>query len=486
MKGASKYVSAGSLVQYGYELVNAEKLDQSLRLVHDFVERIITEPLCTARVFGSKDLDALCQRIGKASLSAVTRQKQGDGVAGRDSVFVYVVTKLENSGGLRQVIEDLIKVRFEARHIILSTELEGRSDVGYLQSGLGRQTSVRFEGAPQGSYQQRLAWLQQRLLDIHPQKVFLFNYHQDSVAVAAIQPEMGLTGSFYHHGDHHLCLGVFLDHLEHIDPHPMGYHHCRDVLNIENSYIPLVVEDKGPRPPELPFFYDGRLTTCTAARSNKVDIPYFVRYFEMVPRLLKTTGGRHVHIGRLHPWTLFKIRRGLKRYGIAPDRFIYIPWVPSVWKTLHEYRVDLYVASFPYGGGLTLIEAMGAGVPVALHRHVFSRILSGLDLAYPEAFSWRFPDELLTFCGSVTADTLKEASRLGRRRYEGFHRPEMLRRILQGNADDLPAPASLSDRFSPEPLEWALWMEKQVDIKNVLYKAAYRFYRRLRGRWHFM
>ena len=43
------------------------------------------------------------------------------------------------------------------------------------------------------------------------------------------------------------------------------------------------------------------------------------------------------------------------------ERFIYMPWVPSVWKTLHDCRVDLYIASFPYGGGLTLIEAMGAG-----------------------------------------------------------------------------------------------------------------------------
>ncbi len=58
---------------------------------------------------------------------------------------------------------------------------------------------------------------------------------------------MKLDASFYHHGDHHLCLGVYLSHLEHIDPHPMGYHNCRDALGIDNTYIPLTVDDKGDR-----------------------------------------------------------------------------------------------------------------------------------------------------------------------------------------------------------------------------------------------
>jgi hypothetical protein len=204
----------------------------------------------------------------------------------------------------------------------------------------------------------------------------------------------------------------------------------------------------------------------------------------MIPRLLKTTNGRHLHIGRLHPWTLLKIRRGLKRFGITQDRLIYTPWVPSVWKSLLEYRIDLYIASFPYGGGLTLIEAMGAGVPVALHMHIFSRVLSGLDLAYPEAFAWRFPEELLSYCGSVKADMLRAAARLGRRQYEEFHRPDVLKRILLGDADVLPKQKNASDKFAVETMEWALWMEQQINIKNILYRTTYRWFRRFRAGWN--
>jgi hypothetical protein len=202
---------------------------------------------------------------------------------------------------------------------------------------------VRFLSAPRGDFGARLSWLQGALIGCNPEHVYLFNHHQDSVAVAAIQPGMGIKASFYHHGDHHLCLGVHLDHLVHIDPHPMGYHHCREMLGVENVYVPLTFEDKGPRPDTLPFAPGGVLTTATAARSNKIEIPYFVSYLDLIPRLLKVTGGRHIHIGRLTPWALWRLRRGMRKEGVPADRLVYLAWTPSVWRTLPgEGRGCLY------------------------------------------------------------------------------------------------------------------------------------------------
>ena len=479
-----RYKSVNFLKEKIAALVSAGDLNRSLRLIHDFVEHIITEPLCTSQVFGSKDLDDLCQLIGKANLSDIKKKhvftKKNNQTP---HAVTYIVTKLQRSGGHSQVIKDFIKAQPEVQHIILSTELAGQSDADYFLDEMVTQTSVSFEVSGKGDYQQHLTWLQKRLIEIQPEKTYLFNHHQDSVAVAAIQPEMGLAAYFYHHGDHHLCLGVHLEHLKHIDPHPMGYRNCRNVLGIENSYIPLTLDDKGDRPADIPFFNNGVLTTCTAARSNKIEIPYFVSYLDLVPKLLKATRGRHIHIGRLTPWALSKIRRGLKRYGIPHDQFTYTPWVPSVWKSLHDYRVDLYIASFPYGGGLTLIETMGAGIPVALHKHLYSRILSCIDLAYPRAFNWRSPDELLDFCQTLTPDFLETQSRAARLQYLKFHRREVLEDILCDRGQAELADSDLKDTYSIESDEWAYWMERQVSFERVIRRGVYRIFRAIRARF---
>ncbi len=472
-----------SLVESAERALAQGLLDRALRLVHDFVERVITEPLCTAQVFASRELDALCQRIGRHNLargsSPAVYSWPGRGAR---PLVIYVLSRLQKSGGHSRLVEDFIRARPEKDHLILATGIGGPSDWAHLTQVFAGQSNVRFLSAPRGDFGARLDWLQGALVSCNPEHVYLFNHHQDSVAVAAIQPEMGFDASFYHHGDHHLCLGVYLDHLVHIDPHPMGYHHCREMLGVENVYLPFTFEDKGGRPDERPFAPEGHLTTATAARSNKIEIPYFVSYLDLVPKLLKVTGGRHIHIGRLSPWALFRLRRGLRKEGIPADKFIYIEWVPSVWKALQEHGVDVYIASFPYGGGITLIEAMGAGVPVVLHRHLYSRILSCLELAYPEAFSWRTPAELLAHFASIKLDALPGESRLARARYEAFHRPEVLSAYFAHYTSALFEVPRMVTSFERQSDEWACWVQNQFVLSRFVGQAIYRFARKLRAR----
>lgn len=475
-------MSVRSLIKRAETVLNAGNVNVALRLVHNFVERIVTEPICTAQVFASFELDQLCLRIGRhnlANLAVPQEHLLSDGENG--STVVYVVSRLQRSGGHSRLVQDFIRAQPENNHLILSTEVGGPSDIEFFSKLFAAEENVRFVRAPGGNFEARLRWLQSTLLTSRPEHVYLFNHHQDSVAVAALVPELNLAGSFCHHGDHHLCLGVHLSHLTHIDFHPMGFHYCRDELGVDNKYLPLTFEDKQCVPFETDFMQGGTLVTATAARSNKIEIPYYVSYLDIIPRLLKATGGRHVHIGRLTPWALFRIYRQMRKQGVQKDRFVYIEWTSSVWKALQEYKVDVYIASFPYGAGLTLIEAMVAGVPVIMHEHMYSRVLSGLELAYPEAYRWSNPDHLLTHLASLKPEKLEREKYLSRQQYERFHRPEILEAYLHdSNSIHLQAPEIIG-RIRPRLDEWAALMEQQISFRRLAYRSAYRFFRRVRS-----
>jgi len=457
-------------------------INTALRMVHNFVENIISQPLCTALVFASKDLDQLCQRIGSKNLTLSDQSQYHTWTQTSERQrIIYVVTRLQKSGGHSRLVWDFIKAQPDKDHIILATGLAGPSDIGGMADIIEASENIRFLAAPRGNLQSRLSWLQGALKYAAPEHVYLFNNHQDSVAVASMVPELGLKASFCHHGDHHLCLGVHLENVVHLDHHPMGYHHCREELGIDNVYLPLTFEDHGLQTAEKAIDSYNGITTATVARSNKIEIPYFISYIDIVPQIVQATRGRHIHIGKLTPWALQKIKSGFRKAGIAENRFIYIEYTPSVWKTLQEQQIDAYIASFPYGAGLTLIETMGAGIPVILHRHLWSRILSGLELAYPEAFSWRNPKDLLDYLSVIDIQKLRIEGNIARKQYEKFHLPDLLKNYLNN---------SESYKYNPSPMklisdlrqdEWAASVSSQMRFSALGYNLIYRLFRRLRA-----
>lgn len=474
---AYNHYSLLSVTKHVEKEIKKEKLNKALKLIHNSVMQVITEPVCTAQVFASKALDDLCQKTGKICFQNNKQTfKQKEKIETTKPVFVYLVTKLQKSGGHTRVMRDFIIARPEAYHFVFSTELDGYSDKDFLADFIPSSIHLNIKYAPKSNFEQKLIWLQNQLITHPAQNVYLFNHHQDSVIIAAVQPEIAPNLSFYHHGDHHLCLGASLSSCEHIDIHAMGFHQCQS-MGIDNIYIPLTVMDKGERLQNQAFKERGSLTTCTAARSNKIEKPYFIKYTEVIPDLLVKTNGRHIHIGTLTPWTRWKIKQGLKQRGVSLEQFIYIPWVPDVWQALQSLCIDLYIASFPYGGGLTLIEAMGAGVPVAMHKHMYSRILSGIDLAYPSVFSWHFPDELINFCLTVSPDELKQHSILGREHYSTYYKNDCLKQIL--NSQIIVQAPKLWSKYQPQYDEFAYWLSGQFTIYHIFFRTMYRIAKKI-------
>jgi GT2 family glycosyltransferase/glycosyltransferase involved in cell wall biosynthesis len=477
------YRSLSDLERAVLNKIAANDLDSALQLIKEFVELIISNEFCTGVLFGSAVLDKLCLDIGaKTSLGKIKAQQQLD-----EKLVIYVATKLYLSGGHTAVIEDFIKLQPAKNHVILITNIWEETERKKIEKRfLG---VARIEWGAAGSLSNKLAWLQERLHVLAPQKVFLFNHHQDSVAIAAAQLRLSSQIYFFHHADHQLCLGVCLDHVIHIDAHSAGFFICRDKLGRSNNvYWPLAAIDHGVRLKNIPFMEGGKLKTCSSGSSHKFELPYPFCYAEVVPRILKVTGGVHVHIGSLSLSTIEEIHQGLAKYGITQDKFVLIPWVRSLWQALIEQQIDLYISSFPHGGGKASIEVMGSGTPLVVHENYRSEVLGGSCLVYPEAYCWRKPDELINFLVTITPDFLMQQSACARKHYELYHHPDILSANLANKKTNvLPAKGKL---FVEDTLQICLDLchefnrqeNAYVQLRNAESELAMRYNS---GSWYF-
>ena len=452
--------SINDLKQEVSVLIQKQRLNKALCIIENHVACIVTNPLCTANVFGSQVLDDLCQEIGLENAKALIGVSNSPINAAEQDTFIYIASKIQASGGHTRLIAQLINERPNAQHLIIITGIAGRSDIKYFNNFISTSAHYAIQELGKGSRIKKLTQLQNKLLRISYTNIYLLNHHQDSIAVAAVAVVADKKTIFYHHGDHHLSLGVHMKNVIHVDMHPMGFNTCRNQCGITNNYyLPLFIQDRGVLEGRE-FLKEGYLVTCTAARANKIEIPYFAQYTHVIPMLLKETGGKHIHIGKLGWTARLKIKFNLWRLCVDQKRFIYLPWSESVWNTLGQYHVDAYIASFPYGGGLTLIEAMGSATPVILHQHIYSDVLSGIALAPLNTFHWRYPSDLLNYCKSLTSSILEDQSIRVRAHYKQFY----------SNYQPYHDPTSCESIVSKQNFlmapqdEIATWIDKQTTI----------------------
>lgn len=413
---------------------NGELNEAIAKIVH-FVEGIVTDRRSLAKVLGSPILDALCQKIGTVAFNNRNLTSQIKPLAD-PNLIVYVATKLYITGGHTAVIEDLIKSQPNKKHLILITDIfcEGQSEPVRQRFS---ELPITIEWVLEETYLDKLYWVQDKLVSYQATQVFLFNHHQDAVAIAAVQPSMSSEFVFYHHADYLICLGLYLEYAKHIDGHAFCYEKCKS-LGVKNTvFIPLMVEDFGSRDSNT-FLQDNKLRTCSSGNWTKYDSLYSYSYIEIVPVLLSITGGCHVHIGDLPNQAIDNIHMNLAKRGISVDNFIHIPWVRSIWKAMEDQKIDLYINSFPIGGSKAVVEVMGSGTPIVGHQNYQSYLLSYAHTIYPEAFFWSKPDELYNYLNFLERGTLVKQGALARKHYEYYHTPEIFIECLEilktGNA----------------------------------------------------
>lgn len=436
------FATVDELLAEAAQRIASSDVSGALEVVQRFVKSVNSDPRAIARVFGDHALDRFCRQLGQEVLAQMS-EEASCGAALSPSGPVYLATELYRTGGHTAVLEDLLKIEaFPGKPTIVLTNTLGTADIDAIQQRF-RAYDVTILCAPDGTLEQRLLWTFKTLRQLRPSTLVLFNHHEDSVAVAAAQPRLAAQTVFYHHADHHLCLGATLPYDLHADPSPMGYHNCRDALGLcNNVYWPLTAEDRGhPGAHRRSLTAGGRLRTCSAGTRNKFEQPYRFDYAEVVPRILAATNGSHVHIGLLSESTLERIAAGMRRASIPADRLTYIEWVPSLWQALQDERVDVYIGSFPITGSRSIVEALGSGTPVVGHQSYLSRFHGGADMLYPQAAAWRTPEDLCAHLAGLTSDSVRQEAEWARAHFDATHTLKQLEVTVAAGLAAPPAPA---------------------------------------------
>jgi hypothetical protein len=401
------------------EKINVKDFSGALDAVKDFVESVMHSHKAPGEIVGSKRLDNLCGTIGKSFFDFYFKKWENVTLETNRKKILILCTGLYKYGGTSLVVADIIRSHKEAESTVVLTNL--LNDMGSEDISLSRIGNVNADvvTAPKGSSAEKLKWLIEKIIEVEPSRIFLFNHHQDSVIISAMQPFVDkINVIFYHHADHNLCLGVHLENATHIDPHNVGYFNCREGEKIsDNFYLPLTVDDDTKTRNEEKFLVNGELITCSSATFHKFNIFYLYSYVEFIVDRLAITSGVHYHIGNIPKNMMPVIEEKLLEKKINKNRFIHIPWVPSLWQALVENKVDLFICSFPLGGARTSIEAMGAGIPMITHENYLSRFHSSRDIVYPDAPVWKYPEEFSKILSTLTDVFLIDQSRKSRNHY---------------------------------------------------------------------
>lgn len=404
------------------------------------VERIVRDKTVSGRVLDSEAMDALVQGVGRKL--ADLKKPVVKAVQDARPLRLYLATELYMFGGHSRMLEDFVRSAPECDHLVIVSNFfrtgGGAAQAHEQLKTLGAKVQVLENGLSIVDRTLRLM----ALLNEHPaQACILFNHHQDVSIVAACQPEYCSNYYFYHHADHNLCLGARVKHFRHIDLTTPQFHRC-EVWQGDNIYLPISCADRSLRWGSRGRSGDA-LVTATAGSWVKFSSEYHVSFEDFLCVTLGQTGGRHVHFGDIPVDLLGSLRRRLKENGIEPARFEHVAWVPSLWDAVVDRRVDVYLTSFPVGGARSVIEMLGAGVPVIFHANP-SPYFVAEKLRYPEAGCWTYLDQLAEALTAYSSDeVLQHHSARAREHFERYFSDTVFKQALRAlgqsrNTDILP------------------------------------------------
>lgn len=199
-------------------------------------------------------------------------------------------------------------------------------------------------------------------------------------------------------------------------------YYFRDYLQIKEEkliYIPLL--KKGRIRLNIEDYVNQNIVTASCMSVvYKINDNYKYKYIDVIPEILKITKGKHIHIGAIEPSQESFIRNKIKEYNLEDKSFCIIRHTDHLAKFLLDNNVDIFIDTFPVGGGLAKVEAMQAGKKIILHKNMYSYLYNAIDRLYDNVFSWEKPEDLYEHLSNVNYINIKKEGEISRQFYDKY------------------------------------------------------------------
>lgn len=434
----------------------------------------------------NEELEAACVEVADAIGKAVPLPKASISFA--RPANIYVVSEIYDTGGHGRILEQMIASRPDEQHIVLFTGLlEGNKDYSIRNISAAGGFPV-FAGTQQLTKYDSYVWLRKKLAAYAAQRLVFFHHPQDALAAVAayeMAPRYGNRLYFYRHTDTTAALGAGLTGATHIvfntdqqailkkqtpdvrslvlplqydpkdsapptppkltAPKPLDSKPLPPTTLAEKLLSPITLAAKrlSPKPqaeaPMVPtrrdFLGADTLITATCGTEPKFTTDGPLAFGRVIAKVLQKTRGVHVHIGPVSGAFYRAAIEALAEHDITADRLIFVGSVRSVAQTLVLNKVDVLLNSFPIAGGLTIIEAAYAGVPVVAYKLEKGSdeeiYMAGTHHVPQGTLLWSTTTDLLPCLQSMASeDALQQAAKNGQDWYNRYFTPQRFRRRL--------------------------------------------------------
>ena len=321
-----------------------------------------SQALTRGQVLHTPALDKLVDRLGCqwAGYPADYRAHPG--------THLIVATEFYAAGGHNQIARQLQQA---TRAPVLCTDLHARYQNGDpAVVKLDEPTLVIKEIGLRA----RVAALREWILALRPETIWILAHHHDGVVAAGLNSSLRCRKVFIHHADLNVSLGSARRDYLHLDLDFLSVDtiapFCRSVGKVAARVVPapgstgieaaLSSEQALQRLRQIGL--RSRLRSITTGTPNKfrfeADFPLSLEY--VLGRVFASgVVERHLHIGMLPEATVQALQRSATAHGVD---FQHTAVSRDFVGDLLRQQADVYIGSFPTGGGTALNTALGCGL----------------------------------------------------------------------------------------------------------------------------